>query len=225
MYSKPREQQKELKDLLVKTFAQTVEYGAMCDECCSSLGGSDPVNCEMSDNPLKPDDYCPQQIECINSILSQIDKIYSEQVCPECSGKGRKLIKVTNAKNTWSDVGVCKSCHGSGSIPVKWVRLNERTKIVCLCGSTRFKDTFFDVAKDLTCKGQIVLAPFHFRKCGDALTPELETLLSELHFKKIDIADEVFVLNVGGYIGDSTRSEIEYATKHGKPIKYLEEII
>jgi hypothetical protein len=103
-------------------------------------------------------------------------------------------------------------------------KLPDRPKIVCLCGSTRFKQTFFDVAKDLTCKGEIVLAPFHFRKCGDTLTPELEALLSELHFRKIDNSDEVFVLNVGGYIGESTGSELEYAKAHNKVIRYLEPI-
>lgn len=96
--------------------------------------------------------------------------------------------------------------------------------IVCLCGSTRFKEQFFDVAKSLTCDGIIVLAPFHFRKCGDVITPELEDILSALHFRKIDLADEVMVLNVGGYIGESTRKEIEYAKSNNKIIKYLEEV-
>ncbi len=45
--------------------------------------------------------------------------------------------------------------------------------------------------------------------------------LDELHLRKIDLADEVFILNVGGYIGESTRKEIEYAQRQGKPIKYL----
>jgi hypothetical protein len=49
----------------------------------------------------------------------------------------------------------------------------------------------------------------------------LHELFDELHKRKIDLADEVMVLNVGGYIGDSTRSEIEYAVKTGKTVKYL----
>ena len=46
--------------------------------------------------------------------------------------------------------------------------------------------------------------------------------LDELHLRKIDLADEVFILNVGGYIGDSTRSELDYARAQGKPVKFLE---
>ena len=53
-------------------------------------------------------------------------------------------------------------------------------------------------------------------------TTEQKLALDELHKRKIDLADEVFVLNVGGYIGSSTRSEIEYAEAHGKPVTYLE---
>jgi cell division protein FtsB len=53
-------------------------------------------------------------------------------------------------------------------------------------------------------------------------TPEQKIALDELHKRKIDLADEVLVLNVGGYIGESTRSEIEYARKLGKPVRYLE---
>lgn len=62
----------ELRALLIKTFAQTVEYGAICDECCSSQCDSAKVVCEMSDKPLEPDDYCPQQIACIDGILPLI---------------------------------------------------------------------------------------------------------------------------------------------------------
>jgi hypothetical protein len=61
-----------IKKLLIGTFAQTVEYGAMCDDCCSSGGSGDTIICEMSDKPLKPDDYCPTQIACIDNLTPQI---------------------------------------------------------------------------------------------------------------------------------------------------------
>ena len=48
-------------------------------------------------------------------------------------------------------------------------------------------------------------------------------MLDDMHKRKIDMADEIFVVNVGGYIGSSTRSEIEYAIVHGKPVRYLEQ--
>jgi len=101
-----------------------------------------------------------------------------------------------------------------------------RPVIVCLCGSTRFKESWWAETKRLTHEGKIVLGvgdldPNH----PDTNVPidiELKARLDELHKRKIDLADEVFVLNVGGYIGESTRSEIEYAKSHDKPIQYLE---
>lgn len=116
---------------------------------------------------------------------------------------------------------ICGTCN---YIKDKNLEQSNFPKIVCLCGSTRFKEQFFDTAKSLTCNRVIVLAPFHFRKCGDTITPELENILEELHFRKIDLADEILVLNIGGYIGESTRKEIEYAKSHNKIIGYLEEI-
>lgn len=104
-----------------------------------------------------------------------------------------------------------------------------RPRIVCLCGSTRFVDQFIWSAKELTEAGEIVLSielvttqareddPQH-------VNPDLKARLDELHKRKIDLADYVLVLNVGGYIGDSTRSEIEYAEKLGKPVRYLEPV-
>ena len=104
----------------------------------------------------------------------------------------------------------------------------ERPKIVCLCGSTRFKEAFDRANYELTMEGSIVLSVGFFVHRSDAhgenvgCTLEQKVALDELHKRKIDLADEVFVLNVGGYIGDSTRSEIAYAEAHGKPVRYLE---
>lgn len=102
-----------------------------------------------------------------------------------------------------------------------------RPKIVCLCGSTRFVDTFNIYRQKLTLEGKIVLSieivtTQEQKDDPQYCNPQLKQMLDELHKRKIDLADEVFVLNVGGYIGESTRSEIEYAKAHGKPIRYLE---
>ena len=104
-------------------------------------------------------------------------------------------------------------------------------KVITLCGSTRFKDEFMKVQKDLTLKGNIVISVGLFSHSGDeevwenmdegTLTKTKEMLV-DMHKKKIDMADEIFVIDVGGYIGDSTKSEIEYATKTGKKVNYLE---
>jgi hypothetical protein len=85
----------ELKSLLVKTFAQTVEYGAMCSECCSSQGDGDKVLCEMSDKPLEPDDYCPQQITCIDNVVPKIVTILSKDA--QISALRKLLERADNA--------------------------------------------------------------------------------------------------------------------------------
>lgn len=103
-------------------------------------------------------------------------------------------------------------------------------EIVVLCGSTRFKDAFDEANYRETMDGRIVLSVGFFMHAtgnrhgnGVGATPEQKIALDELHKRKIDLADSVLVLNVGGYIGESTRSEIEYAIAHGKPVRYLED--
>jgi hypothetical protein len=106
------------------------------------------------------------------------------------------------------------------------LRLRQIPQIVCLCGSTRFMETFFEVGWDLTLKGEIVLSVGvckHAKHHGaEALGPDVVEKLDELHLRKIDLADYVFILNVDGYIGESTQKEIAYAESLGKPMKYLE---
>ena len=105
-------------------------------------------------------------------------------------------------------------------------------KVITLCGSTRFKNEYIEVQKRLTLDGNIVLSVGLFGHSGDSevwenmdegtLTKTKE-MLDDMHKRKIDMADEIFVINVGGYIGDSTQSEIEYAIEHGKAVRYLVE--
>ncbi len=104
-------------------------------------------------------------------------------------------------------------------------------KVVTLCGSTRFKDQFMEAQKRLTLEGCIVISVGLFGHAGDAEVWEgmdegtltrTKEMLDDMHKRKIDMADEVFVINVGGYIGSSTRSEIEYAQRTGKTVRYLE---
>ncbi len=103
-------------------------------------------------------------------------------------------------------------------------------KVITLCGSTRFKDAFMEVQKQLTLEGNIVISVGLFGHSGDnevwenmdegTLTKTKE-MLDDMHKRKIDMADEIFVINVNGYIGDSTRSEIAYAQQTGKKVNYL----
>lgn len=112
-------------------------------------------------------------------------------------------------------------------IPDFYPLLRTMPRIVCLCGSTRFYDAYQEAYYRETLAGKIVLsvgfAPqsqTHGEEIG--CTPEQKKGLDELHLRKIDIADEVLFLNVGGYMGESTRRELEYARKAGKMICFLE---
>lgn len=98
-------------------------------------------------------------------------------------------------------------------------------RVVTLCGSTRFKDYFMNVQKTLTLDGYIVISVGLFGDYeDDEWTEGTKKMLDDMHKRKIDMADEIFVINVDGYIGDSTRSEIEYAIKAGKGVTYLHPI-
>ena len=106
--------------------------------------------------------------------------------------------------------------------------------VITLCGSTKFKEEFLKVQKELTLKGYIVISVGLFGHSGDSevwenmnegtLTKTKE-MLDDMHKRKIDMSDEIFVINVNGYIGESTKSEIEYAKSTGKKVNYLEENI
>lgn len=97
-------------------------------------------------------------------------------------------------------------------------------KVTTLCGSTKFKEEFLRVQKELTLSGHIVISVGLFGHSGDneVWTEGIKEMLDDMHKRKIDMADEIFVVNIGGYIGSSTRSEIEYATKTNKLVRYLE---
>ena len=97
-------------------------------------------------------------------------------------------------------------------------------RVITLCGSTRFKDAFLETQKRLTLEGNIVISVGLFGHSGDeeVRAPGTREMLDDMHRRKIDMADEIFVINVGGYIGNSTRSEIEYARAAGKKVNYLE---
>lgn len=105
--------------------------------------------------------------------------------------------------------------------------------VVTLCGSTRFKDEFMEVQKKLTLEGNIVISVGLFGHSGDqevwdgmdeGTLSKTKKMLDDMHKRKIDMADYIYVINVGGYIGESTKSEIDYAELHDKTVKYLEPI-
>lgn len=99
-------------------------------------------------------------------------------------------------------------------------------KVITLCDSTRFKDEFMGVQKRLTLEGNIVISVGLFGHSGDneVWIEGTKEMLDDMHLRKIDMADEIYVINVDGYIGTSTRNEIEYAERTGKVVRYLEKM-
>ena len=104
-------------------------------------------------------------------------------------------------------------------------------KVITLCGSTRFKDEFLEAQKKLTLEGNIVISVGLFGHSGDSEVWEnmdegtltrTKKMLDDMHKRKIDMSDEIFVINVNDYIGSSTKSEIEYAISTNKKVNYLE---
>ncbi len=103
----------------------------------------------------------------------------------------------------------------------------DRPKVICLCGSTKFKDAFIKSNFEFTMQGYIVLSVgWGSHSDGSIYTPtQKEKIeLDELHKRKIDLADEVFIINKDGYIGESTNSELHYAMKKGKKITFMETV-
>ena len=96
-------------------------------------------------------------------------------------------------------------------------------KVITLCGSTKFKDDFERINKMLTLSGNIVISVGCYGHSGDVFTEEQKIMLDDIHKRKIDMADAIYVINKDGYIGASTRSEIEYAIMHGKQVIYMED--
>lgn len=127
-------------------------------------------------------------------------------VCTSCGVRGHETVRISRTCT------VCGSCR---TLPFRLPR------IVTLCGSTRFINDFERENKRLTLAGDIVLS------CGvwgtDDVVGPVKERLDALHKRKIDISDAIHVINLGGYIGGSTTSEIAYAKKHGKQITWMED--
>ena len=101
--------------------------------------------------------------------------------------------------------------------------MQGKFKVITLCGSTRFRAEYERVQKELTLQGNIVISVGLFGHSGDdeVWKDGVKEMLDEMHLAKIDMADEIFVINPGGYIGQSTAREIAYARSHGKTVKSL----
>ncbi len=139
------------------------------------------------------------------------------------------------AAEVWDSAAKLAREYAQNATPLEWTADHTppppvKPTIVVLCGSTRFSNAFREANLRETLAGRIVLsigcdmrtdAELFADFPGHALA-EVKARLDELHKRKIDTADEVLVLNVGGYVGDSTRSEVAYAERLGKPVRWLE---
>lgn len=131
-----------------------------------------------------------------------------------------------SAREFWKTVRRITASGIDGYVRDQEAARQHRPKIVVLCGSTRYWEQLHEANLYETAAGRIVLAPGcnlkqpHPLWADPAQADRLKPILDDLHLRKIDLADEVLVVNPDGYIGDSTRREIEYARNIGKPIRY-----
>lgn len=97
--------------------------------------------------------------------------------------------------------------------------------IITLCGSSKFKQTFHEIEAKLCLEGNIVLSMNLFGHADnlDVFKPKTKSMLDDIHRQKIIMSDKIFVINVGGYIGESTKSEIEFAKRYNIAVEYLED--
>lgn len=165
----------------------------------------------------------PKAIQGVYNIISPL-LLYGNKIhCPACFSKRH----LTFSKHL--EAALEFKCDSCGALV--HVSSITRPAIVCLCGSTRFSEAFREANLRETLAARIVLTigcdmkSDHelFEGKSEAELAEIKLNLDFLHRRKIDLADEVLVLNVGGYIGESTRSEIDYAYRMGKRVRYLEE--
>ena len=101
--------------------------------------------------------------------------------------------------------------------------MDKKYKVITLCGSIKFKEEFLKMQEKLTLDRNIVLTPNSFQSIkNEKINEQTKKMLDEMHRQKIDMSDAIFVINVNGYIGESTKNEIEYAKSKNKEILYLE---
>jgi len=156
-----------------------------------------------------------QTVEQIRSLYWTIDSLQKAKKLEKSYADDIKIELNQIISTLEPDKPKCETCGGSG-----------KPEIICLCGSTRFTDEMLIKQWELTKEGKIVLSwcalPESYFKgshIGDA--EGVKDLVDEVHKRKIDLADKVLVININNYIGESTRSEINYAIKTNKPVEYL----
>lgn len=184
-----------------------------CDRCKGPTCQSGSVNCFTI--PGITGQFC-------HKCADEFSKIVKAFLASE--NQYRLSVRLLNIKLRSLSYSNRQATRDVNTLLTEVERLEARftAPIVCICGSTKFKQAWISENARLTGEGNIALAVglwgHHERIYPDAATKEK---LDNLHKRKIDLCDWVWVLDVGGYIGDSTKSEIEYAAKLGKAVRYL----
>lgn len=205
------------------------ERGGTIQWCCSVHVGSEFFDLPPSDTMrgalqrVVDERYADEQ----NSSSSRPEApLLTSKGSAQANGSSNRVVP------SGGDIGAPKTSEdapylaGENVVPGK---PPKRPTIVCLCGSTRFIEQFAIKTWELEREGFIVLGctllPTWYCQVPDHFGEHTGTKeqCDELHLRKIDLADEVLVLNIGGYIGESTRNEIAYANAHNKPVRFVEE--
>lgn len=167
-------------------------------------------NCEMESTPESCADYSAD--ECVDLPCVECQNIIDE---------GEHEMEEPEIMTAYM--------RGADNNLIDMDALPDRPVIVTLCGSTRFYEEFQEANFNETLDGKIVLSvgfyPHAQNKAHGAhvgVSEEQKKMLDELHKRKIDLSDEILILNVDGYVGESTRGEIVYALKNDKRIRWLE---
>ena len=139
--------------------------------------------------------------------------------------RNRERLGLSHESHVAYDNGVVDGLTSTLALMTTIAKERNIPTIVCLCGSTRFIDAYIECNRSETLAGRIVLSVGLFGHAeGLDMQGPVKALVDELHKRKIDLADEILVINVGGYVGESTKSEIEYAKQLGKKIRWLEPV-
>lgn len=145
----------------------------------------------------------------------------------------RRFKKDSNIQESLiDDYRPCMAMYGVPNIPnaiVVWLTNGSKliyiykheSKVVVLCGSSKFKKEHREITKRLSLEGHVVLDAFNHYD-DEKITDEQLDILTKTKYKKIDMADILFVVNPGYYIEEQTKQEIEYAERKGKEVLYLE---
>ena len=150
---------------------------------------------------------------------------YSNTICPKChSNEVEWLYDVSTGTGSTTKLR-CLHCNYVFDPPTILPEKKTKYPIITLCGSTRYRDMFMYMQKELTLAGYIVISVGCFGHYETEQEAERiaanKDMLDDMHKCKIDMAESIYVINPGGYIGSSTASEINYATEHHKNIYYL----